>query len=481
MLERTFNFYKTLIRKVTTLLLLLLISSGVIQSQNVLYRTFTQDDFAMKKAKAGKAIGSSVCFKFINATGSAVNGLHGRINSEIFSFENSGGFPTIVISAKGKEFDASGMLISPGDSVTLCVKVSKKGNGTIISRWYWTLDGTQLGDVNTELMPITDTRITIEPNGGNVLEHLYKKVIQRPEGLVVGIGTTTHIDTVNPDGGWIRYMKADRKYFPHGMTPRCFDYIVSGSGREKPFVGQLRNPHVKKHNNHLLGEVHALKLAVIANDSMVTEPIDSGVTLLGDLIYDDPANPSDPCNGLTIRQIIHLVDSSLSYCDNFTPTQYQQFDYCVSRINLAFDGEYHAISLMPFLIAGTKSIEEIDFLHTNPGAVARTRVVQRYGLDIINTPEQFSLYQNYPNPFNPVTTIEFNLPEDALVTLTVYNILGQEVAVLLNNEVIEEGTQSIMFDASGLASGIYLYKISARGIGDYGKYSSSVMKMILAK
>jgi hypothetical protein len=203
--------------------------------------------------------------------------------------------------------------------------------------------------------------------------------------------------------------------------------------------------------------------------------------LLGDLIYNDPANPSDPCNGLTIRQIVHLVDSALSYCDNFTSTQYQQFDYCISRINSAFDGEYHAISLIPFLIAGTKSIDEVDFLHPNPGAVAGTRIVQRYGLDIITSPEQFSLYQNYPNPFNPVTTIEFNLPEDAVVTLTVYNILGQEMAVLLNNEVLEEGTQSIMFDASGLASGIYFYKISARGIGDYGKYSSSVMKMILAK
>jgi hypothetical protein len=157
------------------------------------------------------------------------------------------------------------------------------------------------------------------------------------------------------------------------------------------------------------------------------------------------------------------------------------FDYCVSRINAAFDGEYLARSFMPLLIAGTRTLAEVSFLHPNPGVLAGTRRVLRYDLDMTDIPEQFILDQNYPNPFNPATTIEFTLPEDAIVTVTIYNLLGQQVATLLDNAQLDEGTQSAFFDASGLSSGMYLYKVTARGIGEWGKTSTSVMKMILAK
>jgi hypothetical protein len=75
-------------------------------------------------------------------------------------------------------------------------------------------------------------------------------------------------------------------------------------------------------------------------------------------------------------------------------------------------------------------------------------------------PTEFSLGQNYPNPFNPSTTIRFGMPVRARVTLTVYDALGRQVAQLLNGDE-QEGYHEVLFDASGLASGAYFYRLVA--------------------
>ena len=78
-------------------------------------------------------------------------------------------------------------------------------------------------------------------------------------------------------------------------------------------------------------------------------------------------------------------------------------------------------------------------------------------------PTQFALEQNYPNPFNPSTTIRYALPNRSLVSLAVFNTLGQLVAVLLNGEQ-DAGYHEVQFDGGGLSSGLYLYRIRA---GDF--------------
>ncbi|MBI4547174.1 MAG: T9SS type A sorting domain-containing protein [Ignavibacteriae bacterium] len=93
----------------------------------------------------------------------------------------------------------------------------------------------------------------------------------------------------------------------------------------------------------------------------------------------------------------------------------------------------------------------------------------------------FALSQNYPNPFNPTTTIEFELAQDALVTVKVYNTLGQEVTTLAEREEFGEGVNELEFDGSNLPSGVYYYRIVAENLEGESVHYSSVKKMLLLK
>lgn len=118
----------------------------------------------------------------------------------------------------------------------------------------------------------------------------------------------------------------------------------------------------------------------------------------------------------------------------------------------------------------TYRLKQVDF----DGTVDYSSAVN---VEII-APTKFELDQNFPNPFNPSTKISFGLASDSKVKISVYNLLGEQVALLFNND-LTAGNHSITFNAKNLNSGVYFYKLEANGID--GQNFTSTKKMILTK
>jgi parallel beta-helix repeat protein len=143
-------------------------------------------------------------------------------------------------------------------------------------------------------------------------------------------------------------------------------------------------------------------------------------------------------------------------------------------------GDYHLINSSPAIDAGSGD----DAPSIDKDGVARP---QGSGWDLgayeysdatsvetsKDSPEKFALYQNYPNPFNPTTTISWQSPVSSFQTLKVYDILGNEVAILVNEEK-PAGEYDISFDGIGLPSGVYIYQLIS------GNYIQT-RKMLLLK
>jgi hypothetical protein len=145
-------------------------------------------------------------------------------------------------------------------------------------------------------------------------------------------------------------------------------------------------------------------------------------------------------------------------------------------------------------VASENSTSRHEYTYTDETAVNGTTYT--YGLRVVNadnsitetsfevsaTPSfsaavitEYALHQNFPNPFNPTTEIAFDVLESNLVTLTIYNAAGQEVATLLNGVAKDNGRHIVSFDAGNLTTGLYFYSVKI------GNEFSATKKMLLVK
>ena len=130
-----------------------------------------------------------------------------------------------------------------------------------------------------------------------------------------------------------------------------------------------------------------------------------------------------------------------------------------------FEYVFHHEGLTPntgvnYRVAAVREINGIQYRGFSNIAFATTLVGISNVQEVSSSPKTFRLEQNYPNPFNPATVIDFQLAVGGFTSLTVYNLLGQEVATLVN-ENLASGKHEATWDASGVASGMYIYRLTS--------------------
>jgi hypothetical protein len=323
------------------------------------------------------------------------------------------------------------------------------------------------------------------PNRVNALFETFEQGGFAPLGLLVGRDRSA--DSAKQygwllSGKYTEVMKtlSDKTGLHTGGTPQALIRDAKGKNMLKRF----KSIPPAKQKNPLLANLVALKFNIAAS-ALGKTPVG-----FGELIYDD--DTATGCdtnyNGMSIAAISALGDSLImGYYNNAVHTQ----DTCrilglasvAKKLNDAFEGPMDTIDFAAKLhVAGTRQLSEVAYLRADPNAVPT--IITPTKETVAEVPDAYTLYQNYPNPFNPTTMIDFDLPEQAFVTLKIYNMLGQEIATLVDNELMDDGTQELEFDASGLSSGVYFYRLVAQGVDEDGLSTSAfttVKKMMLVK
>jgi len=179
------------------------------------------------------------------------------------------------------------------------------------------------------------------------------------------------------------------------------------------------------------------------------------------------ANSYDPSNLENINVKLSTTSNDVSdftvTLDNIIGTPSTWTEYSYDLTSYAGDSIYIAVQS----INSGHYLWLDDFILTVIDTSGSLSIVENH------LPNNFSLKQNYPNPFNPLTTIEYNIPQNNFVKITIYNLRGEKTKTLVNKNKIA-GNYSVVFDGSNFSSGIYFYRIEA------GNYSNT-KKLVLMK
>jgi small nuclear ribonucleoprotein (snRNP)-like protein len=227
----------------------------------------------------------------------------------------------------------------------------------------------------------------------------------------------------------------------NNMTYYCRLTAVDGSNNESGFSNEVYATPV---------HIDSIPPAIPQNLSAVAE--DSTITLTWNMV-NDPDSIHYRVYMDTTSNPLTLIDSTINYTDT-----------SIVINNLKYNTTYYFR-----LTAVDKYLNESEFSNE----VQMTLVYTDININNSDLPITYSLKQNYPNPFNPITTIEYQLPKQNHVDLSIYNMLGQKVTCLISDEQ-PAGTYTMKWNANDFASGVYYYQLIS------GSFHA-VRKMVLLK
>jgi hypothetical protein len=284
----------------------------------------------------------------------------------------------------------------------------------------------------------------------------------------------------------------ENKTFLHvgsGAPPRGLDSTLTpGMPKRKKLAKQQTKLDPKKTPNKLYAELVSFKFSIAASQLQKT-PVG-----FGELVY---TMAGSPFNALSLVELSRKGDTAMTYWRSIPANQpyYDSLFAALHRINRAFRGAIDTVSFevggqlvleggvdlatVPFLSMGTEAQRTME--PTTTETESEEEYDSEGDEDGGVMPVAARLHHNYPNPFNPTTTIVFQLRSPAEVTITVFDMLGREVEKLTDREEFDGGMQEVEFEARGLSSGVYFYRMYAREVEDGGAMAVETGKMLMLK
>jgi hypothetical protein len=346
-----------------------------------------------------------------------------------------------------------------------------------------------------------NNRLVAQPNIATALENVFSS-LGKTGATFLGIKQTEKDSSKKY--AWVAYKKASvlgKLYTsPHILSNQIalafpLDSVRSvADGRiekKKALVKELV-PDRKKYNNKMLEQGVCFRLNILASvTGDTTIPYGFGALVL-DTSY---VLAGRELKGQTMQQIANYTDTLMTYWKGYGIAGFEAYstlynfstkilqrindefsasiettNYAINKDKILFTKKVYLIKLL-----GIKTASDVGIVKYAPG-----KNEENFSFESISNDEAsgFALQQNYPNPFNPTTTIHYTLSTAALVSMKVYNVLGQEVAVLIDNERMESGEYEVQFDASGLTSGVYFYRLNVNS--ENGNFTAT-KKLLLMK
>ncbi|MDI6802605.1 MAG: SdrD B-like domain-containing protein [Bacteroidota bacterium] len=438
-------------------------------ADNTKYRSFRHEDIVvldtkgkLPKATKKKNIGGYWEFTLTNPLLVEATELHIQFKNDVNSTRPMEYAPfTTVAGDTKKKFDFSNGTVAAGATITISGYSAKGKPQQIKKAWFGATIPKPAHAIN--LLPTTEYLELPAPTYANLINEVYAGGGFAADGGLL-VGTVGDPKTT----GWVLMAKPGDvqkslrdKTGIHDGDPGFFVNLGT-----KLFLKGQKSLPPSKHNNKLFAEIVALKLGIAASYKGHTEPG------FGDLIYQGSVVGHQ---GKTVEVLAAEASAAM------TSKLGDALDYynAIREINTAFaSSSFDSASFAAkTVLTGVNFLKDVTVLRSSGLISVNLSDESNYS----QVPDIFELAQNYPNPFNPSTTIQFILPEDAIVTLKVYNVLGQEVATLANRELFTEGRNDVEFEAGNLSSGIYFYQITADGVGENAAKFSQIKKMVLMK